>query len=66
LQSQDSDASVRAGIVRLIKDCGAYDRVMEKARGYARQAGECLDGFPAGDFRRALESIPGYITDRDR
>ncbi|MDR1727753.1 MAG: polyprenyl synthetase family protein [Acidobacteriota bacterium] len=66
LKRRDADVSARAEIARLVKESGAYDRVMEKARDYARHAKGCIEGFPDGEARRALASIPDYITDRDR
>ncbi|MDR0841879.1 MAG: polyprenyl synthetase family protein [Acidobacteriota bacterium] len=66
LQNRNVDASVREEIAKLVRDCGAYDRVMEKARDYARKAHACLEGFPDGDARHALAAIPDYIIERDR
>jgi len=62
------NADVMAGenIARLVEEYGAAGYVMEKARDYARKAKDCIEGFPAGDARRALFAISGHIVERDR
>jgi octaprenyl-diphosphate synthase len=60
------DPGSRDAIIRLVRDYGTADRVLEKACDYARKARASLEGFPASPARDALMSIPDYIVERDR
>jgi octaprenyl-diphosphate synthase len=58
-----------AALARLhaaLRDGGALDRVRERARFHARLAVGELARFDDGPARRALESLPGLLLDRDR
>ena len=66
LHNSSLDSGSRDAIIRLVRDYGTADRVMEKACDYARKARTCLEGFPASPARDALMSIPDYIVERDR
>ena len=66
LGMRNQDAGVRETIARLVRDCGAADYVMEKARDYARKAKDCIKGSPAGDAGYALFAISDHIVERDR
>jgi octaprenyl-diphosphate synthase len=56
----------RDRILDLVREHQTLDRVLEKARDYARQARKCLDHFPPSQAREALMAIPEYIVERDR
>jgi len=56
----------RDQILDLVREYRTVDRVLEKARDYARQARKCLDHFPLSQARDALMAIPEYIVERDR
>jgi octaprenyl-diphosphate synthase len=60
------DSKSRDAVIRLVRDYGTADRVLEKAFEYARKAKSCLEDFPASPARDALMSIPDYIVERDR
>jgi len=52
-------------ILRLVERYGAVGQVRDLAKGYARQACNCLSGFPDSVYRDALLRIPDFITNRD-
>jgi octaprenyl-diphosphate synthase len=66
LSENSLDASRRDEILKLVKEYGTADRVLEKAHGYAEKAKSCLKDFPSCPARDALLSIPDYIVERDR
>jgi octaprenyl-diphosphate synthase len=66
IETHNADTAVREKIARLIRECGAADYVMEKARDYAQKARDCIGGAPAGDAREALFAISGHIVERNR
>jgi octaprenyl-diphosphate synthase len=66
LETRSADAAIREMIARLVMESGAADYVMEKARGYARRAKDCIEGFPAGEARGALFAISDHIVERNR
>lgn len=60
-------ASVRReAILDLLREYHALDRVLEKARAYAKRAKDIIESFPSAEARDALTVIPGYIARRDR
>ena len=56
----------RDAVIRLVREYGAADRVLEKAHALAEEAKSCLETFPDCVARQALMSIPDYIVERDR
>jgi octaprenyl-diphosphate synthase len=66
LREKNPDSSRREAIMKLVRDLGTADRVLEKAHKYAENAKSCLKDFPACQARDALLSIPDYIVERDR
>ena len=56
----------RESILEALHSYGTFDRVTEKARNFANQAKECLNSFPPGEARTALNLIPDFIVERDR
>ncbi len=60
------DDSLRDEILQLVQKYQTGARVLEKAREYAQQAIECLQGFRDCAAHDALTSIPNYIVQRDR
>ena len=65
LETNNQDADTRKTIARLVKESGAADYVVEKARDYARKAKNCIEGFPACDALDALFAISDHIVERD-
>ncbi len=53
-------------IIKLVREYGTAERVLNKAHAYAEEAKSCLEDFPASTARDALLSIPDYIVERDR
>jgi octaprenyl-diphosphate synthase len=53
-------------ILQLVERYGTVDRVLAKAKSYARRAQECVVGFRPSEARDALLAIPDYIIERDR
>jgi len=53
-------------ILKLVREYGTADRVLERAYEYARQARSYLSEFPDCQARDALTAIPEYIVARDR
>jgi len=53
-------------IIKLVREYGTAERVLNKAHEYAEKAKSCLEDFPASAARDALLSIPDYIVERDR
>jgi octaprenyl-diphosphate synthase len=66
LSKKTMDDSLRDEILRLVREYRTGDRVLEKAKEYARQAVASLEDFPDCPARDALASIPSYIVQRDR
>ena len=66
LETRNTDDIGRETIAQLVKECGAADYVMEKARHYARKAKDCIEGFSDCDACRALIAISSHIVERDR
>ncbi len=66
LLDNDLDPSKRDEVFRLVREYRTADRVLEKARGYAQKARECLTDFPPSKAKEALMSLPYYIVERDR
>ena len=66
IRTHNSDDALRETIARIVKEYGAADYVMEKARDYARKAKNCIEAFPAGDARRALLAISDHVVERNR
>lgn len=66
LLSSNPNAENREAVSRLVQEYHTADRVMEKARDYAKKAKDCLKDFPSSKARDALLSIPDYIVERDR
>ena len=66
LETRNADPLTRETIARLVRECGAAEYVMEKARDYARKAKDCIESFPPGDAHRALLSISNHIVERNR
>jgi octaprenyl-diphosphate synthase len=56
----------RETIIRLVREYGTADRVLEKAHAFAEGAKSCLETLPHNAARDALMSIPEYIVERDR
>jgi octaprenyl-diphosphate synthase len=56
----------REAILDLLRQCRALDRVLDKARGYARRAKDRISAFPPGEARIALTLLPDYVVERDR
>ncbi|MDR0311100.1 MAG: polyprenyl synthetase family protein [Acidobacteriota bacterium] len=65
IETRNMDAATRETIARLVKECGAADYVMEKARDYARKAQSCIEDFPAGGAHSALLAISNHIVERN-
>lgn len=66
LQNPGLDSTSDETIIRLVRDYGAADRVLEKACDYGAKAKACLKDFPSSKARDALLFIPDYIVERDR
>ncbi len=56
----------RDAILGLIRDYRTADRVLDKARDYAKTAKQCLADFPPCPARDVLLAVPDYIVRRDR
>ena len=66
LRENNIDSSRRDAVMKLVRDLGTADRVLEKAQKYSENAKTCLKDFPSCPAREALLSIPDYIVERDR
>ncbi len=55
----------RETILQLLRRYGALERVLDRARDYARRARELLEPFPPSEARAALAQLPDYIVERD-
>jgi octaprenyl-diphosphate synthase len=53
-------------IVELLDGCGALERARSRAREYAQQAADLLDGFPASEARDCLQELPRFVVERQR
>ena len=65
IETRNTSSAVRETIARLVKENGAADYVIEKAREYARKAKDCITDSPACDARNALLAISDHIVERD-
>ena len=52
-------------IVKLVREYGTVDRVLDQAHVYARNAKDQLSDFPDCKAREALLTVPDYVIDRD-
>jgi octaprenyl-diphosphate synthase len=66
LRESGAEPGQREAVLHAVLEYRTADRVLEKAHEYARQAKECIAGFPPSPARDALLSIPDYIVERDR
>jgi len=66
LREKTLDTEQRDAIIRLVREYGTADRVMNKAHAYAEEAKSRLENFPNSTAKDALMSIPDYIVERDR
>jgi octaprenyl-diphosphate synthase len=66
LRENSPDDSLRDEILRLVQEYHTGERVLEKAKDYAKQAIACLEDFRDCPAKDALSSIPNYIVQRDR
>lgn len=55
----------REAILDLLRQYRALDRVLDKARAYARRAKDRIAAFPPSEARVALTALPDYIVERD-
>ncbi len=53
-------------LTRMLHDCGALDRVRERAGRYASNAVAELESFPDSPARQALLALPDMLLHRDR
>ncbi len=53
-------------VLQAVREYGSAERVLEKAKEYARSAKQHLAGFAPSLARDALLSIPDYVVQRDR
>jgi len=52
-------------MVALVRETGAVERTRARAKGFVDLALECLEAFPESIFKRAFESIPEFVLNRD-
>ena len=52
-------------IIALVQDTGGVDRCRARAREFLTDAAECLDPFTESAYKRALESLPQFVLNRD-
>ncbi len=52
-------------IVKLVREYGTVDRVLDQAQVYARKAKDQLSDFPDCKAREALLTVPDYVIARD-
>lgn len=58
--------SVRAEeIVALVRDAGALERTRTRAGEFVAEAHRCLEPFPDSLYKRALETVPQFVLNRD-
>jgi octaprenyl-diphosphate synthase len=52
-------------IVAIVRDTGALERTLLRAREYAEHARRCLDVAPDSIYRQALAAVPQFILERE-
>ncbi len=52
-------------IIALVQETGAVERTRARAREFAAKACRCLEPFPDSTYKRALEAIPQFVSNRD-
>jgi octaprenyl-diphosphate synthase len=52
-------------IIALVQTTGGVERARARARQFLADAAECLDLFPESAYKRALETLPQFVLNRD-
>ncbi len=55
-----------AKILQILKRYGSIERAEERARSFTEKAREIIAEFPGSEFQRAMVSVTGLVTERDR
>lgn len=65
LAEKDFVSVTREEIAEMVRRSGAIERCRQRARDFIAAGLGCLEPFPESSYKRALESIPQFILQRD-